>query len=448
MEDVLQESNRLDVLLLCNRTGRSVDARTVTDHIDAYSKYSRHRVQELSFLRELPAALDLQQFDVIVIHYTIAIGWLREHYLSDASIGRIRHFQGLKALFIQDEYRHVNALHESLRALEIDVLFTCVPKSEVEKVYPAQTLPRITKISNLTGYVPESLLSVDVSPIAERPVDVGYRSRKPPYWLGELAYEKWRIAEIFGEHAAGTALNLNLSYNEAERLYGPAWTGFVASCKTMLGVESGSSVFDFDGSLQRDVEEYVLHRPEATFEEVQKRFLLPHEGLVRYNQISPRSFEAAALRTVMVLYEGEYSGILRPWRHYIPLRRDFSNFPEVLEAIRDPARLQKIADNAYNEVACNPAYSYKTFISRVDDDLESQFFRRSKRRSKTPYTRSKYLGQLARSPSYVAHRLYSPVFQWLLLAPSRRKFAMNIWYSIPQSLRESVRPLLRWVLGR
>ncbi len=448
MEDVSQGKLRLNVLLLCNRTGRSVDARTVTDHIDAYSKYSRHRVQELSFLRELPAALDLQQFDVIVIHYTIAIGWLREHYLSDASIDRIRNFSGLKALFIQDEYRSVNALHESLRALRMDVLFTCVPQSEAEKVYPVESLPGIAKISNLTGYVPESLLSLPVSPIAERPIDVGYRTRKPPFWLGELAYEKWRIAEKFGEYASETGLNLNLSYNEAERLYGPAWTEFVSNCKTMLGVESGSSVFDFDGSLQRDVEEYVALRPDASFEEVQKKFLLPHEGLIRYNQISPRSFEAAALRTVMVLYEGEYSGVLKPWRHYIPLRRDFSNFPEVLATMRDSAKLQQIADNAYNEVALNPAYSYKAFISRFDEVIESQFIGGSKHRSKAPYTRNKYLGQLARSPSYVAHRLYSPVFQWLLLAPSRRGFAMNVWYSIPQNLRESVRPLLRWVLGR
>lgn len=448
MTDPLQNRPRLNILLLCNRTGRNVDARTVTDHLDAFSKYSCHQVQELSFLRELPAALDLHQFDVVVIHYTIAIGWLREHYLSDSSIQRIREFPGLKALFIQDEYRAVNALHESLRALKMDVIFTCVPQSEVEKVYPSEALPGMSKVSNLTGYVPEALIQTQVPSTAARQIDVGYRTRKPPYWLGELAYEKWRIAELFKEKAADSGLTLNLSYQEAERLYGPAWTQFVSNCKSMLGVESGSSVFDFDGTLQSAVESYVESHPEATFEEVQKKFLLPYEGLIRYNQISPRSFEAAALRTVMVLYEGDYSGILKPWRHYIPLRRDFSNYPEVLAALRDPDKLQEIATTAYREIACNEAYSYKAFIARFDATVSSEHSTRGKARPSKPYSRGRYLQQLALSPSYVAHRLYSPVFQWLLLSPSRRGLAMNIWYSIPSGLRESVRPLLRWVLGR
>lgn len=443
-----QVDDRLNILFLCNRTGRNVDATTVTDHLNAFSRYSRHRVQELSFLHELPAALDLEQFDVMVIHWTIAIGWLSEHYLSDKSRQKIRNFSGLKALFIQDEYRAVNALHESLRFLKMDIIFTCVPESEVEKVYPADALPSIAKVSNLTGYVPESLIGMRVLPIADRPIDVGYRTRKPPYWLGELAYEKWRIAERFSEHAAGAGLKLNLSYLEAERLYGSAWTQFVSSCKAVLGVESGSSVFDFTGDLQRVVEDHVAKHPNATFEEVQHQFLMPHEGRIRYNQVSPRSFEAAALRTVMILHEGEYSGVLEPWRHYVPLRKDFTNFPEVLETLRDSKKLQTIADTAFEEIACNQAYSYRSFISRFDKTVEHEFDTRAIRRSGMPYTRSKYIGELARSPSYVAYRIYSPVFQWLLLGPSRRRIMINVWNSIPHDFREFFRPLLRWVLGR
>lgn len=448
MSNAGQAEGRLNILFLCNRTGRNVDAATVTDHLDSFGKYSRHRIQELSFLRELPAALDLEQFDVLVIHYTIAIGWLSEHYLSEKSKQKIRAFSGLKGLFIQDEYRAVNALHASLRRLKMDILFTCVPESELEKVYPADALPGVAKISNLTGYVPEGLVEFKARPISDRPIDVGYRTRKPPYWLGELAYEKWRIAERFKELAGGAGLTLNLSYQESERLYGPAWTQFVSSCKAMLGVESGSSVFDFTGDLQRTVEDYVEKHPDATFDDVQRKFLMPYEGRIRYNQISPRSFEAAALRTVMILHEGEYSGVLKPERHYVPLRKDFSNLAEVLAILRDPGKLQKIADTAFEEIACNEAYSYRSFILRFDQTVEREFFARGIRRSKIPFSRQKYVGELARSPSYVAHRVYSPVFQWLLLGPSRRRGMMNLWYSIPHGFREFVRPLLRWVLGR
>jgi hypothetical protein len=438
----------MNILLLCNRTGPGVDARTVSDHLRSFTSYSRHNVCELSFLRDLPAALDLAQFDAIVIHYTVAIGWLRVHYLSTASKERIREFGGLKALFVQDEYRAVKDLHETLRFLGIDVLFTCVPRPEIEKVYPASALPGITKVNTLTGYVADSLLHAPVAPIAGRPIDVGYRTRKYPYWLGRLAYEKWHIGERFAQEAAGSGLILNLSHAEGERLYGGAWVRFVASCKAVLGSESGSSVFDFDGSLQRSVEEYVASHPDASFEEVERKFLANHEGQVRYGQISPRFFEAAALRTAMVLFEGAYSGVLEPWRHYVPLRKDFSNFAEVIAVLRDTRRLQEIANRAYDEVARNPSYSYKAFIDAFDAVMDAESYKHGKRPSARPYSRARYVSQLARSPAYLAQRAYSRVFQWLLLGQGRRGIMLRIWESIPTREREMMRPLVRRLLGR
>ena len=438
----------LNILLLCNRTAGGADARTVTDHLEAFGRYSSHRLQKLSFLRELPASLDLGQFDAIVIHYTIAIGWLSEHYMSAQTRRKIRDFRGLKALFIQDEYRAVNQLHATLRDMEVDLLFSCVPEPEIEKVYPKLALPGIRVVNTLTGYVPESLVRLAVEPIDRRPIDVGYRTRKYPYWLGQLAYDKWMIAEQFEARARGTGLRLDLSHVEGERLYGPRWTQFIASCKCVLGVESGSSVFDFDGTIQRAVEYFVAANPEATFEEVQRRFLLPHESRVNYGQIAPRCFEAAALRTVMVLYEGRYSGVLEPGRHYIPLRKDFSNFDEVYALIRDARALQEIADRAYREVACNPDYSYRAFIRRFDEYIAQEFERRGKQSAVKRYTRARYLGQLARSPDYLAGRLVAWTFQWLLLAPARRPWMMKLWTRIPSRERERIRPLVRRLLGR
>ena len=90
----------------------------------------------------------------------------------------------------------------------------------------------------------------------------------------------------------------------------------------MLGVESGASVFDFTGELQISVEKFVRQYPDATFEEIKAKFLAPYENLIKLNQISPRCFEAAALRTVMVLYVGDYSGILKPWT-FCSIRKRF-----------------------------------------------------------------------------------------------------------------------------
>jgi hypothetical protein len=214
----------------------------------------------------------------------------------------------------------------------------------------------------------------------------------------------------------------------------------------MLGVESGSSVFDFDGSLQRKVDDYVAKHPDASFEEVQRMFLAPYEGRIRQNQISPRCFEAAALRTAMVLYEGEYSGILQPGRHFVPLRKDFANFPEVVERLRDTAGLQRIVDCTYEEVARNEAYSYRAFVRRFDDAVEAQFERHGIA-PRVRYSAARYAAQMTMSPAYLLHRFYSRSLQWVLLGTPLRRIIFRIWGRVPASARQAVRPFLR-LIGR
>lgn len=435
----------LNILLLCNRPSKGADASTVTDHLDAFVDFSRHQVTQLSFLRRLPSRLKLERFDVIVIHYSIAIGYLRDHYINAETQARVRAFDGLKVVFIQDEYRSVHSVWESLENLRADVLFTCVPEGEIEKVYPEGVLPQVTKVNTLTGYVPRNLARRTPRKIAGRPIDAGYRSRKPPFWLGRLGYEKREIASTFIERAKGSGLKLDISCEEADRIYGAKWIDFVSSCKAMLGVESGASVFDFTGGLQKTVDEYTAANPGADFEAVHKTFLQSYEGKIRLNQISPRCFEAAALGTVMVLYEGEYSGILQPGRHYIPLKKDFSNFEEVVELLRDDKALQEIADRTREEIALNPDYSYKSFIENFDTVIEAKFAERDKRPVSKPYGSLGFNLALLCSPRYCAHRFVSKSAQRMLLATGLRRMMFRMWEGIPLNTRSMLRPLLRLV---
>lgn len=440
-------SDALNILMLCNRPARNADASTVTDHLEAFGRFSRHKITVLSFLRELPSGLDLSRFDVVVIHYTIAIGYLSEHYISAAAKARVRAFEGLKVAFIQDEYRAVNIVIEALRHMEVGLLFTCVPEAEIGKVYDRIKLPGLRAINNLTGYVPEKLLARPVPTVTDRTIDIGYRTRKPPFWLGALSVEKWRIADAVGERAAAAGLRTDISYFEGDRLYGDAWIDFVSNCRIMLGVESGASVFDFEGDLQQRVDAYVAAHPAAGFEEVQERFLRPYEGLIRLNQISPRCFEAAALRTPMVLFEGEYSGVLVAGRHYLALRKDYSNLDLILEATRDLERMQSMADCAYNEVACNPAWSYRSFVDSFDAEVERELAVRARPPMRRAYSRSGLAFALARSPAWVLHRALSNTAQRILLGTGLRKVIFGIWGRVPLSGRLIVRPFLR-LIGR
>ena len=366
----------LNVLLLCRLQLPMAD--TIVDHINALTAGSRHEVKKLDIIRELPRNLDLDRFDVIIIHYTLTI--CKDRYLDQDAKRRLRDTASLKVIFLQDEYRHVDATVEAMRDLRAAVLFTCVPEREIEKVYPEERLPGVLKVNVLTGYVSPKLAELPPPPpLRGRPLDVGYRSRRVPAWLGELGREKWRIGERFLTDANSYGLRCDISIKEEDRIYGAKWGHFLTNCRAVLGVESGASVFDFTGEIQHRVEEEERLHPEVTFKELREAYFFDLEGRIRLNQISPRCFEAAARGTLMILYEGEYSGRLKPWQHYVPLKKDHSNMEEVVSLLRDDEKAQAIVDRALKEVVRVPENSYGAFSSFVDRILEDEVGKRPRR---------------------------------------------------------------------
>jgi hypothetical protein len=62
------------------------------------------------------------------------------------------------------------------------------------------------------GYVPESLVSYPALPIESRPIDIGYRGRTVPYWLGEFGQEKVLIGQGVLERAEEYGLKCNIAW--------------------------------------------------------------------------------------------------------------------------------------------------------------------------------------------------------------------------------------------
>lgn len=346
-------------------------ASSVFDHLYAFSKYSRHKIQYIDVLKDSIDLVFLNSFEAIVIHYTIFI------FTDDRCPAYLRvllrYANVKKIIFIQDEYRRINDVIENLKLLKIDCLFTCVPKNEIEKVYPRERLPKLRIKNTLTGYVSEDMINDKQLPkYNERALDVIYRARKLSAWYGTLCYEKWVIADKFKRDAKKYKLVTDISSEEKDRIYGLEWIRFLKSSKAALGVESGASVFDFTGGIQKEVEAYEQQNPKATFAEIKNKFFKEEDGKIKLNQISPRCFESAAYKTLMILYEGEYSGILKPWQHYIPLKKDHSNMEEIIDILRDSKKLEKITEKAYQEIALNPQYSYKAFMENFDQVLQEE----------------------------------------------------------------------------
>ena len=377
----------LNVLLLCDY--QPYNAATIVDHINAFFYYSRHDMYVYAGIVQnggnIPDDLELERFDCIIVHYSLTLAI--DAYVSPLSKYRLKKFKGLKAIFIQDEYRFVDRTVEMLSEIGFHIVFTCVPDSAVEKVYPRSRLPGMKKINVLTGYVPFQLTTESIRPLRKRRYDVGYRGRKYPFWHGRLGLEKWEIAEKFKKQARMAGFKVNISYREEDRLYCSDWIEFLKSCKAVLGVESGASVFDLSGRISANVEVYTellkneREKDGVSYEEVRDKYFKERQDEIPLEQISSRCFEAIATKTMLILYEGEYSGILHPWIHYVPLKKDHSNFVEIADVLRDNKRIAEIIATTYSDIVVNESYSYKKFIKGIDeilyDDVRSDMYARA-----------------------------------------------------------------------
>ncbi len=352
---------RPNVLLLCDDAARHTG--TVDEHIRAFQLFSVSRVVVMDSRAASEIEVNLDYFDAIVFHYSIVIAL--SGFLPQDFFARLAAFRGPKVLFIQDEYRWVDRTAVAVRDLGVTVVFTVVNRDVIRKIYKEPLFDSIRFEQTLTGFVPTELLARRVPDYAARPIDVSYRARRVPSWLGEFGQEKWIIGERFLNDSARYELTCDIAMSENSRIYGQSWINFVANSKAVLGTESGASFIDFSGNIQRQVEEYERYHPNATFREIQGRFL-HGDGCTVIHVISPRCFEAAALRTLMILYPGDYSGVLEPDRHYVPLARDHSNMDEVISIIRDPNRAHKVIQAAYEDIACSQQWTYRAFVAQFD----------------------------------------------------------------------------------
>ncbi|CAN5377686.1 hypothetical protein BH10PSE4_BH10PSE4_12280 [soil metagenome] len=360
------------LLLACNYD--PANAATVCDHINAFPRYSRHDVHVLSRVGEIFDGIDLASFDAVVIHHSLALAL--ESYVGPRSRRALAAFKGAKVVFIQDEYRFVNATLAALEACGVDLVFTCLGPAEAARIYGSARNGQLRTQQVLTGYVPQWLLSYPPAPLAARKTMVGYRGRTYRAWHGEQGREKIRIGQIFKRDAKRLGLSTDIAWSERSRLYGRDWVDFIRGCRAVLAVESGASVFDFDGAVSARSESFaaLVERPhpiaaltrKATYESLRERFFAGREDQIDIAQISPRVFEAIALRTLVIAYPGRYSDVVQPWRHYIPLDKDHGNMAQVVAALHDTDRVAEIIANAYAEVALNPVYSYAAMIDRFD----------------------------------------------------------------------------------
>jgi len=361
---------RVNGILLLYHHPLALNAPTIMEHVNAFPAHSRFRVWPVNTELGFPPRLADLEFQVAVVHYSIC-GWypfsLPPKFLAYLQRSRDSH----KIAFFQDEYRYWPQRSAFIDACGISCVYTLLEPPYFADTYRKRT--RVRKlVYTLPGYASDELgqLARELGRESHaRTIDVGYRGRRLPHWWGRGSQEKHLIAERFGELASGLGLRLDLECEEGKRLYGKRYYEFLANCKAVLGVEAGVSIFDIDDVVRPAYERLLVERPGLTFDEAHAALLWEYEDNIPYRTISPRHFEAAAFRVCQILFEGRYSGALQPMVHYIPLKKDFSNFDEVIHRFRDESLRERLIENAYRDLIGSGQYSYRRFVETFDAEL-------------------------------------------------------------------------------
>ena len=271
----------------------------------------------------------------------------------------------VKIAMPQDDYDCCAILDRWMVDWGVDRVYTVCPE-HWDVLYPRYSRAGEIRLG-YTGYVPPQWLSAwaEPKPHAQRPIDVSYRASKLPANFGAIGQLKSEIGERFLRATAGSGLRVDISTDPKDLIPGRKWHEFLDSSKFCLATPSGSSLVDPEGDFRRRVARYTAARPKAPFREIAAACFPGEDGKFTFTAISPRNLEAALAGTVQIATPGSYSGLLEPMEHYVPLAEDCSNLASVLQLVRDPARVARMAADAKAAIANRPELHFTHHVREL-----------------------------------------------------------------------------------
>jgi hypothetical protein len=296
--------------------------------------------------------------DAVIVLHSI---YSNACYLEGRLFDLIAATRAPKVYFIGNEYKDMPEKMTFAAGLSLALLVSQSSSPAIHRLYRERLGCAVIGIPN-TGLDPAVFFPTRA--VAERPIDLGYRSLDSPKYLGHQ--ERRDIAEYFQAHACRLGLTVDISLEEGRRFDEAGWAAFLNACKGQLGTEAGGDYFDLDDSTRLKVCRFGEAHPQVTLDEIRGRFFADPDA-VKLRILSGRNIEAAGTRTAQVLFEGGYDGYLTPDVHYIPLKKDFSDVDDAIRKFRDDGVREAIADNAY-ELA-RRELTYDRLIDRVHDAL-------------------------------------------------------------------------------
>lgn len=363
------------VLYHCRGLAQLPLRAAIEDHLYCWERHSSFPVIYHNFafgfdwnnFKDLPIAAII--FDTIALNLRWSPDYFHE---KTAPLLALKEFSGPKIALPQDEFIHTESLGRFLANIGCTHVISAANRQDAEKIYRPH-LPNAKLSQKLTGYLEESTLTrIEAmrSEFTKRDIDVGYRAWHAEPWLGEHGMLKLKLAQEATKVAARRPeIAFDVSTDEKDVFIGDDWYRFLLRCKTTLGVEGGASLHDHDGTVLERTRAYVAEHPNAPFAEVRDACFPNQDHSLSLFALGPRHLEACATRTLQLLVEGDYQGVLRAGIDYLPIAKDMSDLEQVCERALDPSERARITENAWSRVVASDEYTYRKFVSKVEEEI-------------------------------------------------------------------------------
>ena len=359
------------LVLYCHHSSINEMRRAVYKHLHVFDQGDvKHQIIYYNAMHGAPSWLRHSCPDAVILHTTLLCLRWSDYFLHwKNNLGWVGELDCIKIALPQDEYDHSEILDEWLWEWGISVIFTNFDKSKRKLLYPIMHDKAYFQ-ECFTGYLDHPAGAQRAEAFSEqlRSNHIVYRATQLPYCFGSHGQLKHRIGEVVAKMASAYDLQVDISTKQEDTIVGDEWLRFLASSKAVIGCESGSSVLDRRGEIRAQINVLLNMEPNISFEGIRKQLSCGWDDY-DFFALSPRHFEAIMTKTCQILVEGDYSGVLEPNKHYIPLKKDFSNLDEVLERVRDDPSIQDMAERAYHDIYLSGRYTYRTFANRIDQAL-------------------------------------------------------------------------------
>ena len=321
------------------------------DWLDAISRSEQLKVKicNINNLIEYMVSLkNLRDYDLILLMHSVIgddcrlIKATARHYLKR---------KGKIATFIGNEYDLMTAKKELLVSMNSDYICTQLPlttgKWLYEDIDAASVLPMPHGLNQRKYHDQERF----------RQFDLGFIGTDYPLWVGDV--ERKKFLEMMNNYTLKNKIKTDIRIGTGN-LTRNEWAKFLNRAKGVIGSESGTYYLDKSGSLIAEAKKMLESEPHLTEEDLYRKiFKMTTKDYRSGKSISSRHFEPIGTKTCQILLEGKYNNLLIPGKHYLSVKKDYSNIEEIIKKFQDEEQRRLIVDEAYNYVREHHTYDIR-----------------------------------------------------------------------------------------